>query len=99
MRGNTEPWEGGYVRKDARGRSFFVIRRRVEGKQYDVSTRATTHKAAMDQLKRFEADPANYSPAGPEKKKPIYLDDKLGLEFLAFCRDVKKNSALWLGKQ
>lgn len=53
----------------------------------------------MKHLERFEADPINYTPGGPEKKAPLKLDDSLGVDFLTYCRDVKKNSVLWLSKQ
>ncbi len=92
-------WEGGFTRRDAHGRLMYVIRRSVGGKRYDVSTRCTTLKAAMEQLKRFEADPASYRAAGEERRDPIYLDAALTLAFLTWSRDVQENSAHWVAKQ
>ena len=89
-----ETWEGGFVRTDAKGRKVYVIRRMINGKSYKVSTRAGNARAAMEQLKRFEADPEGYNPAGAPHEAPIYLDAPLAEEFLAWNRDVKKNSAL-----
>jgi hypothetical protein len=60
-----------------------------------VSTRCRTERAA---LKQFEADPSSYSPSGDDKVA-VYLDAEPAEEFLVFCRDVKKNSPLWLNKQ
>lgn len=103
----SDYWLGGYVR-DNEGKATYIIRKRIEGKQYEVSTRCHTESGALEQLKRFEANPANFSPGGPEKKQPLHLDRKLreddkeknlGLEFLAYCRDVKKNSPGWVSKQ
>lgn len=89
------PWLGGFVREDS---GVFIIRRSVNGKRYDVSTRCMTERAALKQLERFEVDPANYSPGG-DGKEPVFLDVDLAQQFLTFCRDEKKNSPLWLGKQ
>jgi integrase len=93
-----ETWLGGFIRENDAGEPIFVIRKRVDGHQYEVSTRCRTERAALKQLERFEADPANYSPSGDDKKA-VYLDEQLAKEFLVHCRDVKKNSPLWLAKQ
>lgn len=66
----AETWDCGYVRVDAKGRKVYVIRRMLNGKTYKVSTRAHTLRAAMEQLKRFEADPDGYSPAGAPQSSP-----------------------------
>jgi integrase len=95
----VETWEGGFVRTDAKGRKVYVIRRMINGKSYKVSTRAGNIRAAMEQLKRFEADPEGYNPAGAPHEAPIYLDAPLAEEFLVWNRDVKKNSREWLEKQ
>jgi hypothetical protein len=96
-----EPWLGGFVHEAEDGTETYIIRRQVGGKRYEISTRCTTERAALKQLERFEADPANYSPGSDEKKvaKVIKLDTALVAEFLTHCRDVKKNSAPWLYQQ
>jgi hypothetical protein len=70
----TRPRDGGLIRKDAKGRDVYVIRRQINGKRYSISTRARSAKAAYEQLKRFEADPENYRPEGAQRAAPIYLD-------------------------
>ncbi|HEX8439026.1 tyrosine-type recombinase/integrase [Archangium sp.] len=95
----AETWEGGFVRLDAKGRKVYVIRRMINGRNYKVSTRASTLRAAMEQLKRFETDPENYNPAGLPHEQPIYPDAQLAEEFLLWSRDTKKNSREWLEKQ
>jgi hypothetical protein len=50
-------WEGGYIRQDKRGRDVYVIRRKVRGRAYKVSTRCHTARSALEHLARFEADP------------------------------------------
>jgi len=95
----AETWEGGFIRHDSRGRKVYVIRRMINGRSYKVSTRATTLRAAMEQLKRFETDPEHYNPAGSIHEQPIYLDVPLAAEFLACSRDVDKNSPTWGEKQ
>jgi len=66
-----ETWEGGFVRSGAKGRKVYVIHRMIDGRNYKVSTRASTLRAAMEQLKRFETDPENYNPAGLPHEQPI----------------------------
>lgn len=95
----VETWEGGFVRTDAKGRKVYVIRRMISGKNYEVSTWAGNLRAAVEQLKRFEADPEGYNPAGAAHEAPIYLDAPLAEEFLIWNLDVKKNSREWLEKQ
>jgi site-specific recombinase XerD len=96
---SDRPWEGGYIRLDARGRDVYVIRRAVAGKRYEISTRCHAPKQAYEQLRRFEADPESYSPNGARKKAPLYLDTALAAEFLEWNRDIKKNSMQWLTTQ
>lgn len=96
-------WEGGYVTKDRRGRDTYYIRKQIAGVRYDVSTRCHTLKGAMEQLKRFEADPEGYAPtaasAGSSTKGPVFLDEALALEFLTWSRDVQKNTPRWVNEQ
>src|SRR5258708_36279222 len=92
-------WDGGYVRKDERGREVYTIRRMINGKRYDVSTRAHTERAALEQLKRFEADPEGYDARGVLRPDPIYLDKKLSETFFAYSREEKKNSRGWVAEQ
>jgi integrase len=94
-----ETWESGFVRTDAKGRKVYVIRRMINGRSYKVSTPARSLRAAMEQLKRFEADPKGYNPAGAPHEAPIYLDAPLAEEFLVWNRDLRKNSREWLEKQ
>ncbi len=69
----AETWEGGFIRHDSRGRKVYVIRRMINGRNYKVSTRATTLRAAVEQLKRFETDPEHYNPAGSHTRSPSTL--------------------------
>ena len=93
------PWEGGRVWRDDRGRPIYVIRKQVKGKRYEVSTRAHTERAAMEQLKRFEADPENYDPRGVVGKEPIFLDAGLVRRFLRWSLKEKGNTRRWAGQQ
>lgn len=92
-------WEGGYVHKDSRGRDVYVIRRQVSGTRYEVSTRCHKARAALEQLARFEADPARYDPRGTPSKNPIVLDETLAEAFLTWSRDVRHNTRKWVGEQ
>ncbi|MBF5043182.1 tyrosine-type recombinase/integrase [Aggregicoccus sp. 17bor-14] len=95
----VETWEGGFIRRDAKGRKVYVIRKMIEGTVYKVSTRAHSASAAVEQLRRFEADPSHYSPGGGPSGEPLLLDEHLAQAFLFWSRDEKKNSREWLEKQ
>ena len=85
-------WEGGYVRKDGRGRDVYYIRRMMRGHRYHVSTRCHAARAALEQLARFEADPTAYDPRGTPSSVPIALDAALVTAFLGWSRDVRHNT-------
>jgi integrase len=72
-------WEGGYVRRDKKGRDVFVIERWVSGRKFHVSTRCHSHRPAIKQLERFEADPESYRPDGDEV---VQITDELLEGFL-----------------
>lgn len=79
-------WPGGYWRLDGQGRRIHYIRKMIAGRRYELSTRATTLRGAMEQLARFEADPGAYDPAGTISRDGIYLDVDLAREFLEWSR-------------
>jgi integrase len=99
MANRSGTWDGGYIHKDARRREVYVIRQQVNGKRYEVSTRTFSVRAALDQLKRFQADPENYDPRGEERPDPIHLDEKLAREYLVYSRNEKENSRGWVTEQ
>lgn len=92
----SRTWDGGYIRTDSKGRNVYYIRRRISGRLYDVSTRATTSKAAHQQLQRFEADPDGYKPSGE-----LDGDASLALAaaFLKWSRNEKGNTQKWVDDQ
>ena len=92
-------WEGGYIHRDARGRDLHVIRQQVGGKRYEVSTRTFSIRAALEQLKRFQADPDGYSARGEVRANPIFLNTALATEYLTYSRTVCENSKEWVTKQ
>jgi len=93
-----ETWDGGHIRRDSKGRPTYYIRRRIGGVLYEVSTRCHTSRAAHEQLKRFEADPANYRPGNDGAGGAIVLDVELAAAFLAWSK-AKGNSPKWLSDQ
>jgi integrase len=99
MSDKTQTWEGGYVLTDSKGRPCYYIRRQIDGKRHEVSTRAHTLKAALAHLQRFEADAKNYDPAGAKKREPLYITAKLVKEHLDWCRDVKGNTPHWVNNK
>jgi hypothetical protein len=92
-------WEGGYIRQDKRGRDVYVIRRKVRGRAFKVSTRCHTARSALEHLARFEADPQHYDPRGRAPSDPIGLDKPLAESFLGWSRETKKNTRKWVGEQ
>lgn len=99
-----ERWEGGRVRWGRRGRPVYIIERMVRGTRYCVSTRTHTARAALEHLKRFEADPEGYDPRGVVVGDALYLDGPLAAGFLSWsARPVTQggcgNTRAWAGKQ
>lgn len=80
LRKKVPGWPG-YIRD-----GVWIIEKRVGGKKFHVSTRATTSKAAHKQLERFEADPNGFSAAGTKRVEALVLDDALIDEFHAWHR-------------
>ena len=101
VKGQISTWEGrGHrVRFDAKGRPVFIIRRQIDGKRYEVSTRAHTLAAALTQEERFQRNPQAYRPGGHEGGDPVYLDKDIRKAFLAWSLKVRGNSASWVKKQ
>lgn len=71
LRKKVPGWPG-YIRD-----GVWIIEKRVGGKKFHVSTRATTSKAAHKQLERFEADPNGFSAQGTKRVDALALDDEL----------------------
>lgn len=92
-------WRGGRVWRAVDGVETFFIRRSVNGKRYDLSTRCTTEVAAFAALERFEKDPEGFHPGGDPGTAPLYLDGDLARRFLAWSANERGNSKGWLGKQ
>lgn len=99
MAGRWEKWEGGRKWVGADGKvAAFYIRRRVGGVLREVRTPASSEGAAVAHLKRFEADPLAYDPAGTLQPDAVRLDADLVAEFLAFS-EAEGNSNGWRRKQ
>jgi site-specific recombinase XerD len=77
-------WEGGRVKESSRGKQTYYIRKRLGGKVWEVSTGATTLKAALAHLSRFQQNPATYQPSGVHQVQltiPGLMPD-----YLAWCK-------------
>jgi integrase len=86
------------VWKAADGTTTHVIRRKVNGRAYEVSTRCTNLRAAMAQLARFEADPEGYDPSGGQGER-LLLDVDRARAFLRWSLEDKHNSPAWVRQQ
>lgn len=91
----SRTWDGGYITPAG----VYVIYKRVSGKLYEKSTRATSSRAANEHLARFQANPEGYKPQGEAPKGVLLLDQALGGTFLLWSRDTKRNSAKWVRDQ
>lgn len=101
-RTTDRPWDGGYVRKDKRGRETYYIHRRVGGVLYEVSTRCRTSSEAHEQLKKFESDPAGYRPpsvAAAQGEKSTHLTPDNVAAFLRWSLKEKQNSKPYVDAQ
>jgi hypothetical protein len=96
--GRWESWEGGRLWIDVEGRRTFYIRKRIDGARYEVRTAATTARAALEQLKRFEADPKAYDPAGEQRPDSVFLTAELVKEYLEWSAEEGQTKA-WRAKK
>lgn len=102
-------WEqrGGRIRFDAKGRPVYIIRKQIDGKRYEVSTKRHTLAAALIEWERFEKSPAAYLPGGSPAQAAIYIDGdpdaegvpKIVRDFLAWSLNEKGNTAAWVKAQ
>ena len=103
------PWPGmGFIRVVGTGKSAvatYVIRKRIGGKQFEVSTRRHTADAAVIEYRRFEADPYGYDPllaAPPEAlpgPAPVVLSGTLQDDYLLYSANHCENSEGWYNKK
>jgi integrase len=91
-------WLGGRIWRGDDGATTYFIRRKVNGRPYEVSTHCTSERPALKQLERFEADPAGFTASGASGAE-LVLNDDLARRFLKWSRDTKGNSIEWVGAQ
>ncbi len=100
--GKKRKWLGGYARLESDGRETFVIERRVAGKRYHVSTRCHREREALEHLRRFETNPADYSPQGAAGAivEAVRLTPELVTEFREWqvSKGVTERHAYYTGK-
>jgi integrase len=94
----TGEWPGGRVWTDAKGRKSYVIRKSINGRRFEVSTKCSSLRPAMKALEEFEKDPLAFLP-GKVTKDVLKLDDALIEQFCSWSRSDKKNTAEWVEKQ
>jgi integrase len=92
-------WDGGIIRHSRAGKPTYYIVKMKDGERFFLSTGAHSEGAATVQLRRFEADPGAYSRAGTTRREPLYLTDRLILDFVKHSLEVKKNTQPWVHLQ
>jgi len=67
------------------GQTLWIIERQIHGRRYHISTHTHSLRAALEQLRKFEADPEAYAAAaqGTESaaSRPLVLTGELVLEY------------------
>lgn len=80
-------WQGGYISLGEGGQPTFFIEKEIDHVRFHVSTRAHTLAAALKHWERFQADPANYSPAGVVADlEGVHLTRELAEDFETWMR-------------
>jgi hypothetical protein len=102
-----EGWPG-YIHRRKDGRPLFILERQmtIDGQRhrFHVSTRATSLKAALEQLARFESDPFAYNPVGGDLRAPLVLTADLADKFFrhqlarGLSRKYARETLTWLGR-
>lgn len=96
--GSRAPWEGGFVRWDARGAPTYWVQRRYAGRRWCFSLRCHTLEAALAALRAWEADPWRFR-VGGQAPAPLAFDAALRDAYLRWSEEEKHNSHGWLAKQ
>ncbi len=86
-------WEGGRIKQTSDGRRVFYIRKRLGGRIIERSTGATSRHAAMEQWRRFQANPAVWTPGGAPQGEVLSLREHLD-SYIDYCTE-KGNSQNW----
>jgi hypothetical protein len=98
-------WAGGFIRYDHRCKPTYIIRQMIHGHRFTVSTHTHSEAAAMMHLRRFEANPTDYTPQGRAAwREPIIITDRVILAFTTWSGLPKPqggagNSAEWVHQQ
>lgn len=105
VKGPAGKWEGGVLWEREDGLRVFVIRKQIDGHRFQHFLPCTRLDAALEQLSRFQADPAGYDPAAPGgDNEPLRLTVELVKPFLAWSgaparESGKGNSRPWVLQQ
>jgi integrase len=98
----------GYIRIVGAGKSAvstYVIRKRIAGKQFEISTRRNTADAAVVEYRRFEQDPHGYNPlpaapaSAPPGPTPVVLASTLQEDYLRYSAKDCRNTEEWFNKK
>lgn len=99
VKGRAGQWPGGRIWERADGTWEYVIRRQRAGERLSHWTGATSLRAAMRHLERYESEPATYSPEGAPAREPLVITPELTKAYLSHSRDDKANSRGWVLQQ
>ena len=89
----TGKWDGGRIWTGKDGSTTFWIRKQIQGKWFEFSTRTTNLRAALRELDRLERDPDGFNAAPPDS---LVLTDDLINQFVeAGVRKKNSEGRLW----
>jgi integrase len=94
-------WEGGEVLRLKNGRRAYIINKRIGGRRWRITTRASTLAEARAVFLRFVVNPDTFrlvAPAPEPGRGPVHLGDTLLNKFLPFSR-TKGNTSDWVAEQ
>lgn len=86
-------WEGGRVIEKKDGTQVYYIRKRINGRLYEVSTGCTKLKPALAQWARFQSNPEAYEPSGALPGKTVTIAGHVDA-YITACEEAG-NSQNW----
>lgn len=99
-------WAGGRIRYREDGTRVFYIRRKIKNRPFEVALPAgVSEPQAVEHYNRFLRDPEGFTvfSTGTDDRPPLFLDNTLLDNYLAYCRQPQgnrpANSGEWLTRK
>lgn len=89
------PWKHSGVTLGFVRRGYYWIDKVVHGRRHRFSTRCATAEAALDEFRRWEANPASYVPRSATGSSW----DDAAIAYLKHAETIQQNSPVWIEKK